>query len=261
MGNTHTVLQVEPHYFEGAAIEIRPEHWEAAGRTFAAEPPREVNVLVKEFVYDVPVFCDASFQERRRFVVVQSGGKRGYETELEALLRRLAPYLVDAEFYVDDEWHGYVDRYRVAEGELFVDRVVEADGEVFAYLDATLAVERPRVHARLLVGRAGALMRLAASWERHEAHEAAMRDRRAALTLLGRAAERDADWRIRHAQAVLLGMLDRREEARALLEVTLASLEGDATVDLRAARRDLRSALQACIAALEAQGAGPDSEA
>lgn len=261
MGNVHTVLQVEPHYFEGAAIEVRPDHWEAPGRTLAASPPRQVNVLVKEFAYDVPVFCDASFQERRRFVVVQSGGKRGYETELEALLRRLAPYLMDAEFYVDDEWHGYVDRYRVAGGELFVERVVEADGEVFAYLDATLAVERPRVHARLLAGRARALARLAASWERHGAQEAALRDRETALILLRRAAERDADWRIRHAQASLLEKLGRRDEARALLEATLADLEDDVGVDLRAARRDLRSALQACVAALEGQGAGADGEA
>ncbi len=242
MGNVHSVLQIEPRYFEGAAIEIPRGHWDTMARLYAERPHHVPNVLIKEFEDDFWVFCDEAFHELRRFLVIQDGGKSGYEQELPELMATFAPCLEDAEFYVDDEYQGYVERFRISRGRLEVERVVDADGEAFEYLDRAL-VDRPEAHLRLLVGKAGALMRSAGSWDRLGAGEAARDDRETALALLSRACERSTDWRIHHRRGALLIQLGRYSEAREVLEAVQDDLASDVVLDQRAARQVIQVSL------------------
>ncbi len=47
MGNVHSLIQVVPRYFEGAAIEIRRSAWKRLARLHADRPHPDPNVLIK----------------------------------------------------------------------------------------------------------------------------------------------------------------------------------------------------------------------
>jgi len=134
VGNVHTVTQVEPYRSRvGAALPIRPGHEDAVRLALVAMgPPYSA---VEQAVRRVPAGPGQilSWPTGRWHLIIQSGGKWGWG-ELPPFLEHIAGCLFDARFYLDDEYIGFVDEYRVLDATLVVRRVVAAGGGTAQYL-------------------------------------------------------------------------------------------------------------------------------
>jgi tetratricopeptide (TPR) repeat protein len=134
MGNLHTVTQIAPYRsWVGAALPIRSGHEDAV--RLALVPRRPSYVAVEQAVRTLSVAPghSLSWPTGRWHVTIQSGGKWGWD-ELAPFLTRVAGDLGDACFFLDDEYAGFVDEYRIADGTLRVRRVVHQGGDTATYL-------------------------------------------------------------------------------------------------------------------------------
>src|SRR5688500_3102203 len=108
MGNLHMVTQVEPYRsWVGAALPIERGHEDAVRRALVAmRPPYSA---VEQAVRRVAAAPGQTLSRPtgRWHLTIQSGGKWGWD-ELPPFLEHIAEHLLDARFYIDDEYVGFV---------------------------------------------------------------------------------------------------------------------------------------------------------
>jgi len=142
MGNVHEVVQVEPYQsWCGAALPIHPGRHGAVQEVLAERQPPYVGVTAATRQIGLPDGRELTSPTDRVFVAVQTGGKWGWDA-LAPFLEAVAGQLADARFFLNDEYQGFVDEYRIVGGELTVRRVCWQDSTVAGYL----AAEEPRCH-------------------------------------------------------------------------------------------------------------------
>ena len=145
MGNLHGVLQIEPVvHVAGAALRIRPGFEKPAKEKYAALADRDYTELAEHplsFRINNPNIGAAMFtaNEAPLFLIVQSGGKWGYDANLEKVFAELGAHLEDGLFFIDDEYAGYVERWQLANGKLTREIVVESEGNAFDYAESHYA--------------------------------------------------------------------------------------------------------------------------
>jgi tetratricopeptide (TPR) repeat protein len=133
MGNVHTVTQIEPYRsWVGAALPIRPGHEDAV--RLALIPRRPSYVAVEQAMRTLTVAGGTlTWPTGRWHITIQSGGKWGWD-DLAPFLTTVAGDLAEACFFLDDEYAGFVEEYRIADGTLRVRRVVHEGGDTATYL-------------------------------------------------------------------------------------------------------------------------------
>ena len=132
MGNLHDVMQTDPwHARRGAAIEIRAG-FEA--ELAHARLPSYVHVTIARRAVGRSRLATA-----RPFVIIQPGGKWGYDDAFRTWFREHAHLLHDACFYIADEYAAYLEEYRIVHGEFAMRTIAHED----AHLGLHLAEHRP----------------------------------------------------------------------------------------------------------------------
>ena len=120
MGNVHEVMQTEPvRSAHGAALRVRE------GRDVDRDLPSYTGIVTSS-----RMIGRSRVPSTRSFVTIGTGGKWGYDYELEAWLRANAANLEDAVFYVADEYAMYVREWRIANGTLTIELVAPDNSHV-----------------------------------------------------------------------------------------------------------------------------------
>jgi tetratricopeptide (TPR) repeat protein len=139
MGNLHRVLQVKPAvHIDGAVLRVKPGVAGRARRVYNKIKKRDYTEFIRETAsvrvnninIDQNIFNDPDENE---YLVVQSGGKWGYDDALINLLAVMAPYLEDSLFYIDDEYQGYVEEFSIKDDTLKWKTAVEEGSTAFEY--------------------------------------------------------------------------------------------------------------------------------
>ncbi|MCG8320436.1 MAG: hypothetical protein MI921_13100 [Cytophagales bacterium] len=137
MGNLHQAIQVLPTYYEGVAIEVKEVYKQSFTAVYKAFKNRPGYIHLKGVAASHYFFCDALYEHKKLFLVLQHFGGSGCEAEaLVPMYRHFATYLQDALFFINDEYAGFIDRYEISSGELAYERVVEAGEYLMDYLTA-----------------------------------------------------------------------------------------------------------------------------
>jgi hypothetical protein len=128
------VTQVEPYRsWVGAALPIRPGRDNAVRLALVSRRPPYTAVEQAVRRMTAPGGQVLSWPSGRWHLTVRSGGKWGWE-DLRPFLAHVAADLSDARFFIDDEYVGFVDEYRLDDGQLHVRRVVAEGGSAAGHL-------------------------------------------------------------------------------------------------------------------------------
>jgi tetratricopeptide (TPR) repeat protein len=139
MGNLHMVTQIAPYRsWVGAALPIRPGREDAVRLALVSLRPPYSAVEQAVRRATAPGGQTLSWPSGRWHLTVRSGGKWGWD-DLRPFLEHVAADLSDARFFLDDEYVGFVDEYRVCDGRLDVRRVVPGGGSAAGYLMTEVA--------------------------------------------------------------------------------------------------------------------------
>jgi tetratricopeptide (TPR) repeat protein len=126
MGNVHSVTQVYPKFHKpGAAIKVVNDA-ALMERDFAAWKAKDHFSLqrLQAFVQCANINEDASRFEPDQtdlYLVLASGSKYGYGSELNHLLHRFSHHLEDAIFFLEDEYSDFFSKHAIAGGNYSVE--------------------------------------------------------------------------------------------------------------------------------------------
>lgn len=146
MGNVHSVTGLHPCVSVAGAI--LPVLGEAESRFVerlrSVPPPSYISTarqVPSIMVHNPNVFSNRVPDRARAayYLVVEGGGKWGYDQDFVDYLEALAPMLEDARFLLSDEYIGYVDAYEIRAGTLRVERLVQERGEAAEHARTLLA--------------------------------------------------------------------------------------------------------------------------
>lgn len=127
MGNCHDVIQTDPWRApRGAAIEIRSGGLAALS---AAKFPSYLQLGTGH-----RTIGKSQLATSRSFLLVQPGGKWGYDDDFASFLDEHARILHDACFYIGDEYAMYLEEYRIANGTFATRRIAHENEHVGLYL-------------------------------------------------------------------------------------------------------------------------------
>ncbi|MCX4243721.1 TPR end-of-group domain-containing protein [Paraliomyxa miuraensis] len=217
MGNVHSIVGLAPCLSaEGAIIPVRREAEVAFTERLRSVPPPSYVSTARQlpsirinnpnvFGNDVPDRDRAAY-----YLVIEGGGKWGYDDEFREYLANTAPMLEDARFLLSDEYTGYVDAFEIRDGALVVERLVAEQSEALEHARELLADDP---EARFEIDR-----QVAQQWirEASAAH---------ALPYLERALRhRPLDAALLRERGYCLSAMGRHEQAVASLEASLAAL-------------------------------------
>jgi tetratricopeptide (TPR) repeat protein len=149
MGNLHFITQTKPTItIEGAALLVKKEFHEKVKKmkseiqkvSYVDLREEQISFIVPATNIDGSLFKDP---EKKLYVLIKSGGKWGYDTGgfLE-LFEKLACYLEDTTFYLSDEYAGYVQEFKIKEGHLKHEYVVESGSTNLEYLKKNNAANK-----------------------------------------------------------------------------------------------------------------------
>lgn len=146
MGNVHTVVGLAPCLsVEGTILPVRRDAEAAFVQRLRSVPPPSYVTCARQVpsihVNNPNLFANRIPDHGRaaRYLVIQGGGKWGYDEDFTEYLRQTAPLLEDARFLLSDEYVGYVDAFEIRQGALVVERVVQEDGDALEHARALLA--------------------------------------------------------------------------------------------------------------------------
>ncbi|MDQ3366113.1 MAG: hypothetical protein M3680_11870 [Myxococcota bacterium] len=217
MGNVHSVVQIAPIVsVEGAALRVRATQVDAFEQRYLASPrPAYVTMLRSApslHIANVNVLSSVVTDPAAAavYLVLNGGGKWGYDDELQRYLRALGDLLEDARFFIHDEYVAFIDEYVLGRGQLSVERIVAEDGVIVDHVEEVLRAEPAKHYAFV--------MQQAADWLR-------LQEPDGALPWLDRAiASRPTSWEAHLARARALGAQAAHREAIASLDRACAGL-------------------------------------
>ncbi|MEJ7598087.1 MAG: hypothetical protein WKG01_09285 [Kofleriaceae bacterium] len=127
MGNLHDVMQTDPwRARRGAAIEIR-----------SGFEPELAHATLPRYVHFTTAgraIGRSRLATERAFVIIQPGGKWGYDEAFRTWFREHAHLLHDACFYIADEYAAYLEEYRIRTGEFSMQTIAHEDAHLGLHL-------------------------------------------------------------------------------------------------------------------------------